>query len=114
MKEIKAYVRASMATHVIRALADEGCLDFSIVEVRGISGGLPREAYHYSMELGEGFERIVKFEIICRDANAGALANVIRQAAATGRKGDGMVFVAAIEEAIRIRDAQRGEGVLGK
>ncbi len=114
MKEIKAYVRVGMANHVIQALADEACPDFSILEVRGITPGLPREAYDYSVGLGQGFERIVKFEIICRDANANHLAEVIRKAASTGRKGDGMVFIAPVDEAIRILDGQRGEGTLPK
>jgi len=104
VREIKAYVRANMANHVIEALASEQFLDFSILAVRGITPGLPREAYDYSVELGEAFEAIVKFELVCREENAERLAELIRRAACTGHKGDGMIFIAPIQEAIKMSD----------
>ena len=112
MREIKAYVRANMANHVIEALASEQFLDFAIIEVRGITPGLPREAYDYSVELGEAFEAVVKFELVCREENAGRLAEIIRRAAFTGQKGDGMIFIGNIHEAIRISTGERGPGAL--
>lgn len=112
MKEIKAYVRANMANHVIEALAKSDQLDFSILAVRGITKGLPREKYSFSVDLGELVEDVVKFELICRDENAERLAEVIRKAASSGKKGDGMIFIAAIDEAIRISSGERGEQVL--
>lgn len=112
MREIKAYVRSHMANHVIEALASEEFLDFSILEVRGIASGLPREAYRYSVDLGEAFERIVKFEIVCREENADRLAELIRRAASTGHKGDGMIFIGPVQEAIRISTGERGPGAL--
>lgn len=112
MKEIKAYVRANMANHVVEALAKSNNLDFSILAVRGVTKGLPREKYSFSVDLGELVEEVVKFELICRDENAERLAEVIRKAASTGKKGDGMIFIAPIEEAIRISSGERGEQVL--
>ena len=112
MKEIKAYVRANMANHVIEALASEQFLDFAVIEVRGIAQGLPREAYQFSVDLGEAFEPIVKFELVCREENAERLAELIRRAAATGQKGDGMIFIGAIEQAIRISTGERGPDTL--
>ncbi len=112
MKEIKAYVRANMANHVIEALASEQFLDFSILAVRGITPGLAREAYDYSVALGEAFEPIVKFELVCREENAARLAEIIRKGATTGHKGDGMIFIASVEEAIRISNGERGQGTL--
>ena len=112
MKEIKAYVRANMANHVIEALAKSDPVDFSILAVRGVTQGLPREAYSFSVKLGELFEEVVKFELICRDENADRLAELIQKAASTGRKGDGMIFIGPIDEAIRISSGERGEQVL--
>lgn len=112
MREIKAYVRANMANHVIEALASERFFDFAILEVRGIAAGLPREAYDYSVELGEAFESLVKLELVCREENADRLAETIRRAASTGQKGDGMIFIGSIQEAIRISTGERGPGAL--
>lgn len=112
MKEIRAYVREKMANHVIEQLEKHGCLDFAILEVRGITSGLAKEAYDFSVSLGQRFERLVKFEVICRDANAERIAALVRTAASTGHEGDGMVFIAPVDDAIRISSGARGEGEL--
>lgn len=108
MKEIKAYVRTAMANHVMEALASEPGLHFSVLEVKGISPGLPAGSYDFSVVLGESFERMLKFEVVCRDENCARIAELIRRAASTGKEGDGIVFVADVEEAIRISTGQRG------
>lgn len=112
MKEIKAYVRETMAHRVIDALGAVADLDFSILDVRGISSNLPRETVRFSVNLGEVFVKMVKFEIVCRDENADRLVGVIRGAASTGRKGDGVIFVADIEQAVRIATGESGPDVL--
>ncbi len=108
MKEIKAYVRAAMANHVVGALASEPALHFSVLEVKGVSPGLPAGSYDYSVVLGEAFERMLKFEVVCRDENAGRIAELIRRAASTGREGDGIIFIGEIEEAIHVSTGRRG------
>jgi nitrogen regulatory protein P-II 1 len=108
MKEIRAYVREKMASRVIEALERAGCTDFSILEVRGIASGLPREQYDFSVSLGEQFERLIKFEIVCRDENAENFAQVLQGAATTGQRGDGRVFIVSVDTAIRISDGLRG------
>ncbi len=112
MKEIKAYVRINMAEPVMEVLAIEGCRDFSLMEVRRIMPDLPRESYDFSVALGGSFERMMKLEIVCRDENAARLVAAIRRAAATGRPGDGKIFVSAVEQAVRIMNDQHGEGAL--
>lgn len=108
MKEIKAYVRSAMANHVVAALASERGLHFSVLEVKGISPGLPAGSYDFSVVLGEAFERMLKFEVVCRDENGDHIAEIIRRAASTGREGDGIIFVTEVADAIRIGTGQRG------
>ena len=112
MKEIKAYVRSTMAHHVTQALDSIENLDFSILEVRGVSGRLPRELHDFSVALGEIYQRVTQFEIVCRAENLERIVQVIRQAARTGRKGDGMIFVSDVEDAIRIASDERGPAAL--
>jgi nitrogen regulatory protein PII len=108
VKEIKAYVRTTMANHVVEALASEPALHFSVLEVKGISPGLPPGSYDYSVVLGEAFERMLKFEVVCRDENCERIAELIRRAASSGREGDGIIFIAEVAEAIRISTGRRG------
>ena len=112
MKKIEAYVRVNMAEGVVAALAAAGSHDFSLVEVRRIMSGLPRETYDFSVSLGGSFEPMVRFDIVCRDENADRLVAAVRKAATTGRPGDGKVFVLPVDEAVRIRNDQRGDAAL--
>ena len=112
MKKIEAYVRVNMAQHVVAALAGEGTHEFSLVEVQRIMPGLPRDDYDFSVTLGGSFEPMVRFDIVCRDENVDRLVAAVRKAASTGRPGDGKVFVLPVEEAVRIRNDQRGDAAL--
>lgn len=112
MKEIKAYVRRSKASSVVDALLRAGCRDFSAIDVRGLVRELPAREFRYSGELGDNYEPVVKLEIVCHDQDAPRLVEVIRTSAHTGEPGDGVVFVAPIDDAIRIRDGRRGTDAL--
>jgi nitrogen regulatory protein P-II 1 len=79
---------------------------------RGIARGLPEQSYTYSVGLGEPYLRMARVEIVCRDENVEALVQTIQTAGATGRPGDGYVFVTDLALAVRIRDGARGDGTL--
>lgn len=113
MKKVSAYVRTEMASHVVAALTGADCRDFTIIEGRRVIKGLPGEDYQFSIALGEKFEPVAKFEVVCRDENAGTLAELIRRAAHTGRRGDGVVFISPVEDAVHIADGRRGDEALG-
>jgi nitrogen regulatory protein P-II 1 len=38
--------------------------------------------------------------------------DIIREAAGTGERGDGVVFVSPVDDAVRIRSGERGEQAL--
>ena len=50
----------------------------------------------------------VKVEVVLADENAEAVIEAIRNAAQTGRIGDGKIFVSNVEEVIRIRTGETG------
>jgi nitrogen regulatory protein P-II 1 len=54
----------------------------------------------------------VKVEVVVPDSLVGRLVEVIEKVAKTGRIGDGKLFVAPVDEAIRIRTGERGEEAL--
>lgn len=114
MKEIKGYVRERMVGAVVQALVTAGFPDFAVLVVRGVAEGLPSEAYEYSVELGDAYEKIAKIELICHDDRAADAVELIRSAARTGQPGDGIVFVAPIDQAVRIYDGRTGEPALDR
>lgn len=112
MKQITAYVRAGMVNKLVDALETARSGDFTLMEARGIVGGLPGDAYRFSVDIGERFEPMVRLELVCLAEGVEALVNAIRTATSTGRKGDGMIFVTSVDAAIRVSDGARGPEVL--
>ncbi len=108
MKEVRAYIRAAMASNVAGALARSG-YTFSLLDVRGFAAGLARSDQEYSITLGSEYEKVFKLELICDDDHTEAVIALIAHAAATGKRGDGMIFVGPIDDAVRIRNGKRGE-----
>ncbi len=54
----------------------------------------------------------VKLEIVLADEAVEKAVQAIANAARTGKIGDGKIFLSRIDEAIRIRNDERGDGVL--
>ncbi|MFN3364542.1 MAG: P-II family nitrogen regulator, partial [Allorhizobium sp.] len=65
-------------------------------------------------ELYRGAEYVVDFlpkvkvEVVLADENVEAVIDAIRNAAQTGRIGDGKIFVSNVEEVVRIRTGETG------
>ena len=68
----------------------------------GPGGLLPRFAVRH------GLPPKLKLEIVVRDEDAIPTAYVIRDAARTGRIGDGKIMILAVEDAIRVRTGEHG------
>jgi len=102
MKEVKAYIRHNMVGKVIEALEQTGYTDMTLIDVKGLTTGLPRAEYHYSLELAEKYMNVVKLEMVCCDQDVARIVEIIKATACTGRKGDGLVFVTPVEHATRI------------
>ncbi|MBF6570782.1 MAG: P-II family nitrogen regulator [Candidatus Binataceae bacterium] len=112
MKEIRAYVRINMLSAVIRGLEDAGFTDITVIDVRALRRGLPREEVHYSVELAERYMSVASLTIVVRDSDVKGVTDLIRARARTGRKGDGLIYVSPVEEAIHIRTGQHGESAV--
>jgi len=84
----------------------------TVTEVRGFG----RQKGH--TELYRGAEYVVDFlpklklEVAVPDDRAEAVVEAIADSAASGRIGDGKIFVQALEQAIRIRTGEEGDDAL--
>jgi nitrogen regulatory protein P-II 1 len=54
----------------------------------------------------------IKLEIVCPDEECDRIVDTIRQAAHTGRRGDGKIFVSSVGQAISIRTGDRGDNAI--
>jgi nitrogen regulatory protein PII len=55
---------------------------------------------------------VAKVEVVCRDEDSDRLLDALAAAARTGSRGDGSVFVAQVERAVRIRTGEGGPAIL--
>ncbi|MFW5816869.1 MAG: P-II family nitrogen regulator, partial [Wenzhouxiangella sp.] len=94
------------------ALGDVGISGMTVTEVKGFG----RQKGH--TELYRGAEYVVDFlpklklEIVVPDEQADRVVETIVETAASGRIGDGKIFVSSIERAVRIRTQEEGDGAL--
>ena len=108
MKKIEAVIKPFKLDEVKSALHDVGVTGLTVAEVRGFG----RQKGH--TEVYRGAEYVVEFlpkvliEVIVDDALAPRAVEAIMQAARTDKIGDGKVFVSDVQEAVRIRTAERG------
>jgi nitrogen regulatory protein P-II 1 len=112
MKKIEAIIQPSRFDSVKEALLEIGVEGMTVTEVRGHG----RQKGH--TEVYRGREYVVdlipktKLEVVLPDALADSVVAAILKAAKTGKIGDGKIFVSKTEEAIRIRNGERGEPAL--
>ncbi len=109
MQLVTAIIKPFKLDEVREALAQVGVTGITVTEVKGFG----RQKGH--TELYRGAEYVVdllpkiKLEIAVTDDMAEAVVETVVQSAATGKIGDGKVFVTRLEEVVRIRTGEIGE-----
>ena len=112
MKKIEAIIQPFKLDEVKAALTGIGVDGITISEVRGHGRQKGHTEVYRGAEYKVDLVPKVKLEIVAPDARVSQIVHVILDAARSGRIGDGKVFVSTIEDAIRIRNGERGEGAL--
>jgi nitrogen regulatory protein P-II 1 len=112
MKRIDAYIRHEVFEPIRTELLEKGFPSLSISEVKG-SGRQKGVVEHYrGSTLTVNVRPKLQLMIVVDDADKSLVIETILKHARTGNVGDGKIFVANIEEAIRIRTGEEGEQVL--
>lgn len=92
-----------MLDKVIRGLEDAGFTDLTVIDVKAIRQGLREEGVNYSLELAERYMNVAKLEMVLQDNAVEQAIAIILKTARTGRKGDGLIYISQVDEAIHIR-----------
>ena len=112
MKLIIAIIRPFKLDEVREALTEVGVSGITVTEVKGFG----RQKGH--TELYRGAEYVVDFlpklkvECAVSEETFDAALDAIVKSAATGKVGDGKVFVTALDQVIRIRTGELGADAL--
>jgi len=112
MTRIEAIIQPSRFESVKEALQKAGVEGMTVTEVRGHG----RQRGHTETYRGREYEvdllPKIKIEMVLPQNLVDAAIQTILKTAKTGKIGDGKIFISKVEEAIRIRDEQRGESAL--
>lgn len=112
MKKIEAIVQPFKLDEVKEALIGIGIDGITISEVRGHG----RQKGHKEVYRGQEYEvdllPKVKLEIVIGAERVDSVVETLSKAARSGKIGDGKIFVLEVEQAIRIRNDDRGEAAL--
>ncbi len=112
MKKVEAIIKPFKLEEVKDALGDVGIEGMTVSEVKGFGRQKGHTEIYRGSEYTVDFLPKIKIELILPDAQVEAAVNTIVKAAKTGKIGDGKVFVLPVEQAIRIRTEEKGEGAV--
>jgi nitrogen regulatory protein P-II 1 len=109
MKKIEAIVKPFKLDEVKEALQEVGLQGITVTEAKGFGRQKGHTELYRGAEYVVDFLPKVKVEVVVPDSLAEKAIEAIRNAAQTGRIGDGKIFVYPIEQAIRIRTGETGD-----
>lgn len=109
MKKIEAVIQPHKLEAVKEALSQASVTGMMITEIRGHG----RQQGHTEIYRGHEYKvdliPKVKVETVIPDDRLEEVLDLIVKAAQSGKIGDGKIFVTDVVEAIRIRNADRGD-----
>ncbi len=112
MIKVEAIIQPTRFEAVKDALIELGIAGMTISEVRGHGRQKGHTETYRGREYSVDLLPKVKVEVVIEDAQAPAAVDAIVKAAATGKIGDGKIFLSKVDEVVRIRNQERGVAAL--
>jgi nitrogen regulatory protein P-II 2 len=112
MKLIIAIVKPFKLDEVREALVAAGVEGLTISEVKGYGRQKGQTEIYRGAEYQVNFVPKVKLEAVVDDETVAAAVEAIKTSAATGKIGDGKIFVLEVSDAVRIRTGETGTAAL--
>ena len=112
MMKIEAIIQPSRFVSVKEALHEIGIEGMTVTEVRGHGRQKGHTEIYRGREYTVDLLPKMKIEMVLPDALVEKALEAIKKTAKTGMIGDGKIFLSKIDEAIRIRNDERGENAL--
>jgi nitrogen regulatory protein P-II 1 len=113
MKRIEAIVRPGKVGDVCAALELAGHHGVMITEIEGHGNqkGIEQKVHGKSYKIS--LLTKARVEVIVKDSESDRITKAIAAAAYTGKIGDGKIFIHPVDDAMRIRTAERGDIAIG-
>jgi nitrogen regulatory protein P-II 1 len=112
MTKVEAIIQPSKFEAVKEALTELGISGMTILEVRGHGRQKGHTEVYRGREYSVDLLPKIKIEIVIPDNLVDSTVEAIIKTAATGKIGDGKIFLSKIDQAIRIRNQESGDAAL--
>ncbi|WIO74984.1 P-II family nitrogen regulator [Porticoccaceae bacterium LTM1] len=112
MKLITAIIKPFKLDDVRESLADIGVQGITVTEVKGFGRQKGHTELYRGAEYVVDFLPKVKLEIAIDSSQVDQVVEAITKAAATGKIGDGKIFISTLDEVIRIRTGETGANAI--
>ncbi len=112
MKLITAVIQPFKLDEVREALAEAGVQGITVTEVKGFGRQKGHTELYRGAEYVIDFLPKVKVEAAVDDHVCDPVVEAICRAGHTGKIGDGKIFVASLDEVLRIRTGETGASAL--
>ncbi len=109
MRKIEAVIKPFKLDDVKNALDSIGIKGMTVSEVKGYGRQKGHKEVYRGAEYVVDFLPKVKIEVVVEESMAESALDAIREAANTGKIGDGKIFVLPVEDVIRVRTGERGK-----
>lgn|SRR3984893_13570434 len=108
MTKVEAIIQPNKFEAVKEALSEVGVEGMTISEVRGHGRQKGHTEHYRGREYSVDLIPKIKIEVVLADNLVERAVEAVIKAAATGKIGDGKIFLSKIDDAIRIRSQERG------
>jgi len=112
MKKVEAIIKPFRMDEVKAALSAVAVQGMTVTEVRGFGRQKGHKEVYRGAEYVVELVPKIKIEVVVPDQAVPRVVETIAKAAKTGKIGDGKIFVIPVDEAVRIRTGETGEGAL--
>jgi nitrogen regulatory protein P-II 1 len=112
MKKIEAIIKPFKLDEVKSELQAIGISGMTITEVKGHGRQKGHKEIYRGAEYNVDLIPKIKIEIVVSSEMSAKVVDTLMKSARTGKIGDGKIFIMPIEEVVRIRTGESGEGAI--
>lgn len=112
MKMLTAIIKPFKLDAVREALADIGVQGMTVTEVRGFGRQKGHTELYRGAEYTVDLLPKIKLEVALPEDMIDRAVEAIQAAAKTGQIGDGKIFISSLEQTVRIRTGETGDGAV--
>jgi len=112
MKKIEAIIKPFKLEEVKAELQAIGISGMTITEVKGHGRQKGHREIYRGAEYQVDLIPKIKIEVIVPSETAEKVVDTLMKSARTGKIGDGKIFISPIEDVVRIRTGESGEGAI--